>query len=229
MTPRNSFRRGGRRRGIESVHAPPSHRSLDGDAAAAKPSADGASRGAAKPAAAGGAAGETALPRQRQSTADGRASTTCRAAARCSSISRKSPGGTNRCTSSRSAPCRIAPREPTSRRSGTIKIEADTQVALTERLVSFQNMKIVEAHFPTLQKEQVREITDRDRQRDARRRAHASRSIACWRISTRARSMPKNVEGVKSDPPDDLLQQDAGGHCRTSMANRSGVRLRKTI
>src|SRR5678816_3053284 len=42
---------------------------------------------------------------------------------------------------------------------GTIKIEADTQVALTERLVNFQKMQIAEANFQTLTKEQVREIT----------------------------------------------------------------------
>ena len=42
---------------------------------------------------------------------------------------------------------------------GTIKIEADTKVALTDRLVNFQAMKIVEANFSTLQKEQVQEIT----------------------------------------------------------------------
>ena len=41
---------------------------------------------------------------------------------------------------------------------GTIKLEADTQVALDDRLVNFQNMKIVETNFPDLPKEQVREI-----------------------------------------------------------------------
>ena len=41
---------------------------------------------------------------------------------------------------------------------GTIKIEADTKVALDDRLVSFQKMKIAEASFQTLSKEQVREI-----------------------------------------------------------------------
>ena len=45
---------------------------------------------------------------------------------------------------------------------GTVKLEADTKVALTDRLVNFQNMKIVEANFQTLEKEQVREITARD-------------------------------------------------------------------
>jgi len=43
---------------------------------------------------------------------------------------------------------------------GTLKFEADTQVALTERLVNFQKMRITEASFQTVPKEQVREITD---------------------------------------------------------------------
>ena len=41
---------------------------------------------------------------------------------------------------------------------GTVKLEADTEVALTERLVSFAKMKIVEASFPTLNKDQVGEV-----------------------------------------------------------------------
>ena len=41
---------------------------------------------------------------------------------------------------------------------GTIKLEADTKVSNEERLVSFQNMKIVEVNVPTVPKEQMREI-----------------------------------------------------------------------
>src|SRR6185436_11726907 len=43
---------------------------------------------------------------------------------------------------------------------GTLKFEADTQVALNERLVNFQKMRITEANFQIVPKEQVREITD---------------------------------------------------------------------
>ena len=50
---------------------------------------------------------------------------------------------------------------------GTIKLEADTKVALEDRLVSFQQMKITEANFQTLPKEQVREVDYRDRSRDS--------------------------------------------------------------
>ena len=38
---------------------------------------------------------------------------------------------------------------------GTIKLEADTKVAVTERLVSFEQMRIVEANFQTLSKERT--------------------------------------------------------------------------
>src|SRR6267378_3885037 len=41
---------------------------------------------------------------------------------------------------------------------GTIKIEADTSVALEQRLVKFSTLKITEANFQTLSKEQAREI-----------------------------------------------------------------------
>ena len=83
---------------------------------------------------------------------------------------------------------------------GTIKIEADTQVSLPERLVSFQKMKIVEANFQTLQKDQIREITteiDKAIPDD-------ERVIALDRVLAnldKSQVIPKNVEGVKADPP----------------------------
>ncbi len=42
---------------------------------------------------------------------------------------------------------------------GTIKIEADTETSLEKRLVRFSVLKISEANFQTLSKEQTREIT----------------------------------------------------------------------
>ena len=43
---------------------------------------------------------------------------------------------------------------------GSLKLEADTKVATAERLVKFSTLKITEANFPQVQKEQVRELTD---------------------------------------------------------------------
>ncbi len=83
---------------------------------------------------------------------------------------------------------------------GTIKFESDTQVSVVDRLVSFQGMKIAEANFSSLPREQVREIvTAIDKaipQRD--------RVIALDRVLAninKSQIIPKNVEGIKADPP----------------------------
>ena len=83
---------------------------------------------------------------------------------------------------------------------GTIKIEAVTKVALEDRLVNFQQMKIVEANFPTLPKEQVREITAAIDQAIP----DDERVIALDRVLAnvdKSQILPKNVEGIKADPP----------------------------
>jgi hypothetical protein len=83
---------------------------------------------------------------------------------------------------------------------GTIKLEADTQVALDDRLVNFQNMKIVETNFPDLPKEQVREIVaeiDKVIPND-------DKVIALDRVLVnldKSSIVVKDVEGVKADPP----------------------------
>jgi hypothetical protein len=83
---------------------------------------------------------------------------------------------------------------------GTIKLEADTKVSVADRLVSFQNMKITEANFQSLPKEQVREVTaeiDKALPDD-------ERVIALDRVLAnldKSQVVPKNVEGIKADPP----------------------------
>jgi hypothetical protein len=83
---------------------------------------------------------------------------------------------------------------------GTIKVESDTKVALDERLVNFNPMKITEAHFPTLQKEQIREVTAQIDKAipDEDRVIALDRVLANVDKST---IVPKNVEGIKADPP----------------------------
>jgi hypothetical protein len=83
---------------------------------------------------------------------------------------------------------------------GTVRLEADTKVSVSDRLVSFQNMKIVETNFQTIPKENVREIaaaiekvipTD-------------ERVIALDRVLAnldKSQIIPRNVEGIKADPP----------------------------
>ena len=41
---------------------------------------------------------------------------------------------------------------------GSLRMEADTKVAVADRLVSFTDFKIAESNFPTLPKEQMREV-----------------------------------------------------------------------
>ena len=83
---------------------------------------------------------------------------------------------------------------------GTIKIETSTKVALQERLVSMAPLKIVEANFTTLAKEQVREITEQiDKAFPPEERVIAlDRVLANLDKST---IVPKTVEGIKADPP----------------------------
>jgi hypothetical protein len=83
---------------------------------------------------------------------------------------------------------------------GTIRFEADTEVAVTERLVKFKNLKIAEANFSTLQKEQVREVTD---QID-KALTGDDRTISLDRVLAnldKSQIVPRNIEGVKADPP----------------------------
>ncbi len=83
---------------------------------------------------------------------------------------------------------------------GTIKLEADTKVALEERLVSLEGFKIVEANFQTLPKEQVQELVaqiDKTIPKD-------DRVIALDRILAnldKSGIVPKAAEGLKADPP----------------------------
>ena len=102
-----------------------------------------------------------------------------------------------RCT----PPLRTRPKAQRSRRSARVKLEADTAVALPERLVNFIRLQ---AHRLELSDARTRADPHggrRDRRGRSRRRIGSSRSTACWRASTRARSFPKNVDGVKADPP----------------------------
>jgi hypothetical protein len=83
---------------------------------------------------------------------------------------------------------------------GTVKLEADTKVSVSDRLVNLQQMKIVETNFQGLQKEQLREVTaeiDKAIPDD-------ERVIALDRVLAnldKSQIVPKNVEGIKADPP----------------------------
>jgi hypothetical protein len=89
---------------------------------------------------------------------------------------------------------------------GTIKLEADTEVALEQRLVKFTSLKITETNFQTLGKEQAGEIA-REIEKNL---PDQDRVIALDRVLAyvdKSTINPKNVTGLKSDPPRIILTQ----------------------
>ena len=83
---------------------------------------------------------------------------------------------------------------------GTIKLEATTKVSVADRLVSFDNMKILEANFQGLDKDRLREmVTEIDAAIP-----NDTRVISLDRVLAgvdKSNIIPKNVEGIKADPP----------------------------
>jgi hypothetical protein len=73
-------------------------------------------------------------------------------------------------------------------------------VAVSERLVKFTDLKITESNFPTLQKEQTREVVEEvdKAMPDEERVIGLDRVLASV---DRSQIMPKNIDGVKGDPP----------------------------
>jgi hypothetical protein len=89
---------------------------------------------------------------------------------------------------------------------GTLQIEADTTVSVSERLVNFSEYRIVEANFSTLPKEQLRAVVAEVAAAVPAR----ERVIALDRVLAaidRSQIIPKNVEGVKADPPPIFFSQ----------------------
>ena len=120
------------------------------------------------------------------------------------------------------------PKGATKPALGTVKVESDTSVAMDERLVSFSELKITEPNFPTLQRDQLRTVVEEI----VSSVPLDERVIALDRVLANidtSQIIPKNVDGVKADPPTDLFQQDArraGQHRRRADL---GDRSRRTI
>ena len=97
-----------------------------------------------------------------------------------------------------------------------------------QRLVNFANLRITESNFPTLPKEQLREIVAEI----TKAIPEEDRVIALDRVLAfvdKSTIVPKDVPGLKADPPVIFFSQHAGGASSTSTAIRSGVRSRRTI
>ena len=83
---------------------------------------------------------------------------------------------------------------------GTIKFEATTSVAVAERLVAFSPIKVVESHFATLSRDQIREIVTEV----SRALPDERRIIALDRVLEQVDSsqvLARNRSDVKADPP----------------------------
>ncbi len=83
---------------------------------------------------------------------------------------------------------------------GTVKVEADTKVSVNDRLVNFSVIRIVESNFPTLEKAQMQEVVATV----GSGIPQEERVIALDRVLSsldKSEIIPKNVEGVKADPP----------------------------
>jgi hypothetical protein len=83
---------------------------------------------------------------------------------------------------------------------GTIKLQATTKVSVPDRLVNFDDMKILEANFPGMDKDRLRDLVA---EIDAAIPVD-TRVIALDRVLAsvdKSNIVPKNVEGVKADPP----------------------------
>jgi len=83
---------------------------------------------------------------------------------------------------------------------GTVKIEADTSVAVGERLVNFSPITLTESNFPGVSNDEVRAIVARIQQAIP----DNSMVIGLDRVLAgldKSRIIPRNNAGVKADPP----------------------------
>jgi hypothetical protein len=83
---------------------------------------------------------------------------------------------------------------------GTLRFEAHTSVAVNERLVNFSNLKLTETNFQELPKDRLQDIV---RQVDQTVKEDGL-VLALDRVLAnldKSQIIPKNVEGVKADPP----------------------------
>ncbi|HZR26668.1 MAG TPA: hypothetical protein VFA59_23945 [Vicinamibacterales bacterium] len=83
---------------------------------------------------------------------------------------------------------------------GTVKIESDTRVAIDDRLVSFSEFTITETNFPTIAKEQLRDVVAEINASLPREERVIGLDRVLAQVDT-SEVKPKNVDGVKADPP----------------------------
>ena len=83
---------------------------------------------------------------------------------------------------------------------GSLKLEADSKIALSDRLVNFSTLTVTESNFPTLDKEKVRELVAEI----VKAIPVEDRVISLDRVLAyldKSQILPRNEDGVKADPP----------------------------
>jgi hypothetical protein len=84
---------------------------------------------------------------------------------------------------------------------GTVKADATTKVALDDRLVELSVVRITDANFPDLPKEQVREITDQISSGIPQHERVIALDRVLASVDTSQIIPQNNAQDVKSDPP----------------------------
>jgi hypothetical protein len=83
---------------------------------------------------------------------------------------------------------------------GSLKLEAESSVSLSERLVNFANLRITESNFPTVPKDQLREIVaEITKAIPEDDRVIALDSVLAF--VDKSTIVPTDVPGLKADPP----------------------------
>jgi len=92
------------------------------------------------------------------------------------------------------------PRGATKPSLGTAKLEANSEVAIEERLVNFSGLRLAETNFPGMPQEQLREIVTQIQQETG----DGNLVIALDRVLAqvdKSAIIPRNMDGVKAEPP----------------------------
>src|SRR6185369_1121584 len=83
---------------------------------------------------------------------------------------------------------------------GTLRIEADTKVAVEERLVNFSDFAITASNFPTLSREQLTAVVAEINATVPREERVLGLDRVLAAVDT-SQIKPRNADGVKADPP----------------------------
>ncbi|HSP90976.1 MAG TPA: hypothetical protein VLN08_08715, partial [Vicinamibacterales bacterium] len=83
---------------------------------------------------------------------------------------------------------------------GTVKVEANSNVSVEARLVSFSDFVITESNFPGLQKDQIRDLLAEIPESIPLQQRVLGLDRVVANLDT-SQIIPKNAEGIKADPP----------------------------